>query len=282
MTLSTAPLLLLGVGMVGEAIIAAAESRKIYGTSRDPLKMLVLAQMNVEPIVMPLPSAEIIAHVANGAQVVVTYPPDGKTDAVLAPACANAESIVYVSTTGVYGSYRGVVTEETSVDAANESHMPRLNAEDVWRDQGAIILRAPGIYGPKYGLHKRLLEGTYKLPGDGTGITSRIQVEDLARIILAALDSNKRSETYVVGDLAPTSQREVVTWLCEKLDLPFPESAQLEEVSPTLRGSRSVDASKALKEFGITLKFPTYAEGFADAIKRFRSEKQDEKIVGAE
>jgi nucleoside-diphosphate-sugar epimerase len=267
--------------MVGEAIIAASASRKIYGTTRDPLRMLVLAQLNIEPIVMPVPSEEIIAHVAKGAQVVVSFPPDGTTDAVLAPACAEAESIVYVSSTGVYGDYRGVVTEQTPVDASNGAHKSRLNAEEIWRDQGAVVLRAPGIYGPKYGLHKRLFEGSYKLPGDGSGITSRIHVEDLAQIILAALNSNKRAETYVVGDQKPASQKEVVTWLCEKMNVPFPESAPLEEVSPTLRGSRSVDGGKTIQDFGIKLKYPTYEEGFDDSIKRFFAAKQDEKIVGA-
>lgn len=267
--------------MVGEAIISAAGVRKIYGTTRDPLRMLALAQLNIEPIVLPVPSTEVIAHVAKGAQVVVSYPPDGMTDQVLAKACSEAESIVYVSTTGVYGKHSGVVTEATPVDGSSEAYRTRLEAEEIWRDQGAIVLRAPGIYGPKYGLHKRLLEGSYKLPGDGSGVTSRIHVEDLAQIILAALNSNKRAETYVVGDLKPASQKEVVTWLCEKMHLGFPPSAPLEEVSPTLRGSRSVDASKSLKDFGITLKYPTYMEGFDDAITRFLSEKQDEKIVGA-
>ena len=72
-------------------------------------------------------------------------------------------------------------------------------------------------------------------------------------------------ETFVVGDLEPCRQRDMVAWLCERFDLPFPASAPLEEVHETLRRNRRVDASRALARLGVTLKYPNYRAAFAAA-----------------
>jgi nucleoside-diphosphate-sugar epimerase len=258
-----APALLIGVGNVAKAVASRLVARtKVYGTTRDPLKMFELWESRLEPVIMPWPQPAIIEPVADEADVLVSFPPDGSTDAALAPACRGARSIVYISSTGVYGGKRGPIDDTTAPDADSPDTAARLHAEEIWRSVGATVLRAPGIYGRDFGLHVRLKNGSYSLPGDGSGIISRIHVDDLASFILAAFDQESTGQTYVVGDQKPSSQIEVVQWLCNRMQIPMPGHAALEDVSPTLRGSRSIDPTRALKELGVHLKYPTYLEGF--------------------
>jgi len=123
------------------------------------------------------------------------------------------------------------------------------------------VLRCPGIYGPDRGVHVRLLRGTYRLPGTGKNMVSRIHVEDLAEFVLAS--AALRGETFVVGDLEPTTHEQLVNWLCETYRIPQPGNSPLEGVHHTLRADRAIDSSRARELLGVTLKFPTFREGMA-------------------
>lgn len=271
-------LLLLGTGQVAKALIQEVlGSRRITATTRNPNRLFELVDLAVEPLVMPIPFGELIQPLASGADVLVSFPPDGSTDAILAPACSQARRVIYISTTGVYGKRTGTVNDTTTVDSQDERAQARLQCEEIWRKHGAIILRAPGIYGPESGLHLRLLRGNYKLPDTGSNMISRIHVTDLARLISSVFDCDKMSDdTYVLGDLQPCTQFEIVSWLCSQLNLPLPESAPLDQVSPTLRGNRQVDSSRIRVELDFTLRFPTYKEGYNQCLEQMASGKQSE------
>ncbi|MBY0358369.1 MAG: NAD-dependent epimerase/dehydratase family protein [Candidatus Obscuribacterales bacterium] len=262
-------MLIIGIGQVGKALIKASpDPSKITATTRDPLRVFWLADLGVKPIIMPLPSAEIIEPIADGKDVIATFPPDGQADAILAKACRKARRLIYISSTGVYGSQTGTIDNTSSPDRESENTKARLAAEDAWLANGAIVLRPPGIYGPANGLHLRLKEGTFKLPGNGERLSSRIHVDDLARIILAVLaQKNLEHKTYVVGDLNPCSLKELVQWLCEKMHLPFPESTNPENVNITLRNSRSIDSSFLLNELGLKLLYPSYQDGYKQCLE---------------
>lgn len=256
--------MLLGVGMVGRAVYDAVRGEAhVVGITRQPERLFEFVNAGIDPIVMPWPSAEVIAPIAEGADVLVSFPPDGTTDAILAPGCVDARSVVYISSTGVYGSHRGRVDDSTPVAAHDQQTLSRLQAEEIWREIGATVLRPPAIYGPTSGLHIRLRKGDFKIPGDGSNMVSRIHVDDLATIILQAFAKKKARDTFVVGDLKPASHQEIAKWLCEKMDIPMPPNVPLEDAGRHQRASREVDASRALSEFEVTLKYPTYKEGFA-------------------
>ncbi len=256
-------LVLLGVGTAGWAVATLLKDKaQIVGTTRQPGKLFAFVENGIDPIVMPWPSAEVIEPLTPGAEVLVSFPPDGTTDAILAPGCRSARSIIYISSTGVYGKTSGRI-DDASEPIVDETSKLRLEAEDIWRSIGATVLRAPAIYGPETGLHVRLREGKFAIPGDGSGLVSRIHVEDLARIADAVFQQGIRNETFVVGDLQPASHKEVVEWLCAKYNFPMPPYAPLGEVTAHLRSSRSVDSSRVLKTLGLELKYPTYKEGFA-------------------
>ena len=259
---STSPLLLAGVGFVAEAVAAAASGRRIAGTTRRPQSAAYLQSLGIEPLVV-IPGAEsALTERLIDADVVVSFPPDGRTDARMAALMESARRIVYVSSTGVYGDTRGRIDNETPAAPNDEVGRLRLDAEESWRSAGATVVRAPGIYGPGRGLHRSLQTGSYRLPGDGSGVISRIHVDDLAGVLLAALDRDVAGRTFVVADLCAVPQREVVEWLCERLGRALPPSTPLDQAPRTLRGSRAVDPAETLSELGVSLRYPSSREGF--------------------
>ncbi len=190
---------------------------------------------------------------------IVCFPPDGETDAKLAPHLGHARAVTYVSSTAVYGDHQGAIDDETPVVAGEPSSTARRAAEVAYAAVGATILRAPGIYGPERGLHQRVVRGEHRTPGDGTNFVSRIHVDDLAALILASVAV--RGETFVVADLTPAPQIEVVRWICAEWGCPMPPFVPPAEVHETLRRNRRIDPRRALAVLGVTLAFPSYQTG---------------------
>jgi nucleoside-diphosphate-sugar epimerase len=257
-----AALIVLGCGYAGGAIArrAAGEGRHVVVTTRRDEQRDALAAEGLVVARTPSDAREARALVTDGAFVVVCFPPDGATDAAIAPGLARAGAITYISTTGVYGLSGGRVDDATPVsDAPSSRAAQRLAAEDAYRALGATVLRCPGIYGRERGLHRRVIAGAHKIPGDGSRALSRIHVEDLASFALAS--EKVRGETFVVGDAEPAPHGDVVRWICDAYDVPYPPSIPLEEAHETLRGDRRVDASRAIAVLGVELRYPSYRDG---------------------
>jgi nucleoside-diphosphate-sugar epimerase len=206
-----------------------------------------------------------LEELASSSYVLVSFPPDGITDAVIAPMLSRAGALIYISSTAVYGDQEGAVDEDTSYRLSTDNHN-RIAAEKIWQGVGATILRTPGFYDRYSGLHIRLKNGSYRLPGDGSNVSSRIHLHDLAQIILTAFVKAPKNKLYVVGDLSPAPQHEVVSWLCKRMSLPSPESAAMSALHYTHRANRFVVASKVLKELDIKLRYPSYKEGYGEFI----------------
>lgn len=254
--------LVLGCGFTGSAVARRArdEGRTVLATVRSAERARALEEAGFSVLAAPSLDARIAAHVAPRTHVVVAFPPDGESDARVAPALASARAVTYISSTGVYGERTGRIDDETPLPPRPSERAQRiLQAEAHYRAVGATVLRCPGIYGATRGLHHRVQRGEHTIPGDGSRTLSRIHVEDLASFVLAAAD--KRGETYVVGDREPAPHIEVVRFICERYGLPLPPSLPWEAVHESLRADRAVDPSRALRELGVTLRFPSYREG---------------------
>ena len=267
--MSSAPLMILGCGFTGTAAARLALDRgdAVVATTRDPARAASLRQMGVEARALPALDGDAVrAMVADGARVLVTFPPDGRTDALVADRLPAGTRVAYVSTTGVYGARRGVIDETTPVDGDSPRAALRLEAEGRWRAAGAVVLRAAGIYGPGRGLHRRLREGTFRLPDDATKVVSRVHVVDLAALCLAALDRGLRDVAFPVADDAPVPQAEVVRWLVARLGVAPPTTVAIGDAPETLRHDRSVDNRAVKAALGVALRFPTYREGFEDCL----------------
>ena len=174
--------------------------------------------------------------------------------------------VVYLSTTGVYGSSASV-NENTPPKPETERQHLRVEAEravlsGAWK---SLILRPAAIYGPGRGVQAALPEGRYKLAGDGSNFVSRIHVDDLAAISAAALLSDLTG-AYPVADEEPCSSREIAEFCAELLQLGPVESITSDELSETRRSDRRVGGRAIRKLLGVTLQYPSYRQGIPASI----------------
>lgn len=267
--MSADALVILGGGFTGLAAARQAMTvgRRVTATVRTEAAAEALRGTGVEAWVGASLTADAVERlIGDGALVLATFPPDGVTDAAVAGATRRARAIAYVSSTGVYGERTGRIDEETPTDAREPKAAARLRAESVWRDAGATALRAAGIYGPGRGLHRRLIEGSYRLPGDGSRVVSRVHVEDLAAMALGCLGKGLRGEVFVAADDAPVPQVEVVRGLCGWLGLPMPAAVALDAAPETLRHDRAVANAQVKRALGMALAYPSWREGFAQCL----------------
>jgi nucleoside-diphosphate-sugar epimerase len=183
------------------------------------------------------------------------------TAAVIANLAPLASRVVYLSTTGVYGSAR-VVNQNTPASPDNEEGRARLAAENLILSgcASAIVLRVAAIYGPGRGVHVRMAQGRFHLAGDGANYVSRIHVEDLATHVEAALGSDITG-AFPVADEFPCTSREIAEFCARLLRLPMPASADPVALHHTRRANRQVDGSTIRSVLGVSLRYPGYREG---------------------
>jgi nucleoside-diphosphate-sugar epimerase len=267
-----ARVLVLGAGHAGSAVARLARERglAVTVTVRSPEREARLRAEGLDVIRSDGLDAGVASLVDAATHVVVAFPPDGATDARVAPALRDAAAITYVSTTGVYGDTRGKIDDDTPLPASPTERGRRvLDAEAAYREHGATVLRCPAIYGPTRGLHARVLRGEHRIPGDGSRFLSRVHVEDLAAFVLAA--ARFEGETFVVGDLTPAPHLEVVEYVCAAYGVPLPEHVPLESVHESLRADRRIDPSRALQMLGVTPCFPSYRDGMSPSATGLRA-----------
>lgn len=208
----------------------------------------------------------------------------GEAQLIACAAAAGARRIVYVSSTGVYAPGDGQwVGEDWPLEPAGASGQRRLAAERVLFDSAAaagielVALRAAAIYGPNRGAHQRIEQGAYRIIGDGAGYVSRIHVDDLGSAIWAAAraPSGSLAPAYNVADELPTTSREYADQVADLLGVARPPSIEPDQASELARdltsGDRRVDGRRLRRQLGLTLAYPTWREGVAQAVAEQRS-----------
>ena len=128
-----------------------------------------------------------------------------------------------------------------------------------------MILRPAAIYGPMRGVHSAMRQGRFRLARDGSNFVSRIQVDDLAALAVAALASSAAG-AYPVADDEPCTSREIVEFCAQLLGLPLPGSVMESEVSETRRSDRQVNGSAIRRILGVDLKYASYRTGIPAAL----------------
>ena len=138
-------------------------------------------------------------------------------------------SLVYISTSGVYGDCRGDVVPETHpLRPATARAQRRQNAEDMLRAFAAesgcrvVILRAPGIYALDRLPLERLRQGLPVLQADADIYTNHIHAGDLAGACLAALRAGRINRSYNVCDDSALLMADWYDRLADRFQLPRP------------------------------------------------------------
>ncbi|TMJ03845.1 MAG: NAD(P)-dependent oxidoreductase [Alphaproteobacteria bacterium] len=225
-------------------------------------------------------SPQVTAALMDAAALLISVPP-GERDPVLAQ-CGDTiagapqlQSIVYLSTIGVYGDHRGAWVDETTVPAPlSERSRERLAAEAAWAALGAraekpvAILRLSGIYGPGQNALVQVARGSARRIDKPDQVFNRIHVADIAQAIDAA-SAQRVDGVFNVTDDEPTPQGVPIAFAAGLLgvapppETPFVEAARtMSPMALSFYGeSKRVRNDRLQRELGVTLRYPTYREG---------------------
>ena len=191
------------------------------------------------------------------------------------------ERLVYTSSTGVYGDHDGAwVDEETPLDPQTEKTEVLAEAERVARERPVehgghgTVARFAGLYGPDRYRLERYLEGPVT-----AGYLNMVHQADAAGAVRHLLTEDCREEVVLVVDDEPVEKWAFADWLAEQCDVSFPPKRTTEErladdsLSETAK--RRIQTSKRcsndrLRELGYELEYPTFREGYRDAIHEYR------------
>lgn|GEM_PF-3405275 len=128
-----------------------------------------------------------------------------------------------------------------------------------------IILRAGSVYQAVPGILDQVRRGSYSLPADLPPHFHRIYLEDYLDILIAAMEKGRPGQAYNVVDQEPHTPAEYFNQMAAMLGVPplipsGPESG----ATPPVRYQNE----KLLREFGMTLRCPTYREGLVDSLQK--------------
>jgi len=214
-------LLIIGCGDVGQRVVRVQRHVRVAALTSSPERVVALRAQGVTPVVGNLDVPATLQRLAGWATRVLHLAPpplQGSTDprtlalTRLLMRRSAPLSVVYGSTSGVYGDCAGAwVDESRRVNPSTPRAQRRVDAEARVRHLGRLrsspvrvsVLRIPGIYAPDRDggtPRDRLLRGTPVLAREDDVFTNHIHADDLARACQLALWRGKPQRMYNVND----------------------------------------------------------------------------------
>jgi nucleoside-diphosphate-sugar epimerase len=278
-------LLILGCGDIGMRLMPLLQGRfRVFAVTRQAAQAATLRAAGAIPIIADLDQPASLVRLSGLASIIIHLVPpqsegnfDKRTRNLIAILPDHA-TLVYISTTGVYGNCEGAQFDETRpVNPQNARATRRVDAEQVlraWaRRKGACvaILRVPGIYAAGRLPIERLKKGTPALLPDEDVYTNHVHADDLAQIIALAMHRALPGRVYHAVDDSDMKMGEYFDAVADAFDLPrpvrLPRSELQRHVSPMLmsfmRESRRLANSRIKSELGMRLRYPQVAEALA-------------------
>ena len=272
-----------GLGYVGRPLghRLAAAGWQVRGTTRTPSRLAAQAEAGwqIHEFADDRPLADPDAALDGVDALITTITAIGGSDPVLD---AHGELIAdfkgwsgYVSATSVYpDTPDGFCYEDTPTGPATARGRARVEAEQRWLGLlGTEIFRAAGIYGPGRSPFDALRDGTSRIIEHRGQVFNRIHVEDICRVIEAAMAQPRRGRIINLADNKPAPQGDVVRHAAGLIGVepPQPQSLKEANLSPMARSfyvSRRKVASKVIgPELGLDLLYPDYESGLAAILK---------------
>jgi len=277
-------LLVFGLGYSSRAVVRADAGRhaRITATVRSPERAAALSEAPIEGRtveVLPFDGSAapvaLIDAIGRAGHVLVSAPPDETGDPVL-KACAEAlaarppQSLVYLSTVGVYGDHGGAwVDEDTPATPSSPRSVERLAAEQAWQDFGrthgvpVAVLRLSGIYGPGQNALVNVARGTARRIIKPGQVFNRIHVDDIARVTQACFEQRYDGVLNVTDD-EPAPAQDVVAYAAELLGMPVPPDIPFADSGLSAMGRSFYDECKRVSnrklkaELSVNLLHPNF------------------------
>jgi len=286
--------LIVGCGYLGSRVLDLwlARGEQVYAMTRSPERAAQWAGRGIFPLVAdiaepltiaPPPAIDTVLFAVGfdpqaGRAIREVYV-DGLAR-VLAWLPITVQRFIYISSTGVYGSFAGEwIDEDAPCEPQREGGKACLAAEQLlsaspFADRG-VVLRLAGIYGPgRIPRAKDLLDGK-PLAASPTGYLNLIHVADAARIVLLA-EQKPTSRCLLVSDGVPVVRGEYYAELARILNAPPPQFAPNASEPPVAkRGSadKRISNARLLRELAPEFQFPDYRAGLADAVAAWKGDR---------
>ncbi len=274
--------LVIGCGYLGRRVLPLWKGRRIFAATRRAEGAAELASLGVEPVVCDVLRPESLAALPRVDTVLYAVGYDRASGAsmrqVYVEGLANVlahlprpQRFLYVSSSSVYGQSDGCWVDETSLtEPQEESGRIVLEAERTLHAAlpGAVILRFSGIYGPGRLLRRATIVKGDTIVGDADKWLNLIQVEDGARVILAAEAHATEGMVVNVCDDEPVRRRDFYTEMARVLSAPAPAFVAPPPGQPTPpheRGNRRIRNGRMKEALRAELWYPDYRQGLADA-----------------
>ena len=284
--------LIVGCGDVGQRAAKQLVGRtRVMALTSNPDKLSSLRAQGMTPVLGNLDQADTLQRLSGWATRVLHLAPppsdrvgEWSTD----PRSLNLvralkkrslpRSLVYGSTSGVYGDCQGQwVSESQPVKPHTPRAMRRVDAEKVVRYLGrsgvrATILRIPGIYAPDRPNgtpRERLLKGTPVLLAQDDVYTNHIHSDDLARACVAAIWRGKAQRIFHVSDDTQLKMGDYFDAAADLMGLKRPPRvprSQAQESLPLMllsfmSESRRLKNERLKKELRLKLTYPSIQVG---------------------
>lgn len=278
--------LVLGMGYSGRIIASRLQAQGVEasGTVRDPAASASdgLSRHALATDCMTDPG--LLAAVARADAVLCSVPPDADGDPALrqlGPALRASPAlrwIGYLSSTGVYaGRNGGWVDEQSVADGDSPAAVQRRLAESQWqalaveRGIASAMFRLPGLYGRGRNALVQLAEGRARHVVRPGLVFSRLHVEDLAAVVIAAMMRNEHEALYLPTDDEAAAPQDVLAHAARLSGHLLPRAQAWDDpaLSPRLRhfyqDHKRIDSSGTRERLQWRPRFPSYREGLQDA-----------------
>ncbi|MBL0420947.1 NAD-dependent epimerase/dehydratase family protein [Ramlibacter sp. AW1] len=283
--------LIIGCGDVGLRVARAGHARvRLLALTSSPARVPQLRERGITPLRGDLDLPQSLARLAGLAtRVVYLAPPpaaaqpwwqDPRSAALLRSLRRRTppRSLVYGSTTGVYGDRGGAWIDETAAVApATPRAHRRVHAESMvrWFGRGSgtrsSILRIPGIYAADRagGARERLQRGMPVLRAEDDVYTNHIHADDLAQVVLASLWRGRPQRIYHASDDSELKMGDYFDLAADLYGLPRPPRIARDAASAVLPvgvlsfmgESRRLRNRRLADELRVRLRYPTAREG---------------------
>ena len=211
--------------------------------------------------------------------LVITAPPSDKGCPIMLKFSkeilnSNISSVLYISTTGVYGNHKGHwVNEKSKLKCKSKIDKNRLNAEDAWKrfskknQLGINILRLGAIYGPLR--INSFRNGERKILVKKNHYFSRIHVYDISRIITKILMNGFSREVWNLVDEEPCTRENYLMEIIYLKNIKTYYKVKYSDEKVNMEKSQKkywennkrVSNFKIKKELDFIYIFPTYRQG---------------------
>ena len=286
-------LLIVGCGDVGLRVLRLVQPRwRVLALTSSPERCELLRAQGAVPLLGNLDEPATLGRLGGLADAVLHLaPPPGHghqdlRTANLLRALARggrSQTLVYASTSGVYGDCAGARFDETrGVNPGTDRARRRVDAEARVRWYGrssgvcVSVLRIPGIYATdRPGGHprERLLRGTPVLEAADDVYTNHIHADDLARACVAALLRGKPQRVVHASDDTELRMGDYFDLAARLCGLPAPPRISRQQALLSLppmqlsfmSESRRLDNTRLKRELRLRLRHPTVVDGLRAA-----------------